>query len=130
MKTYKINGREFQIVPDMTVERFGDLTDLFDLMVDNGEVSLDKIREFATNSKNMTELMSLALVPTREYGFLWQILKTKRKLYDLKHITLDQFIEVIVDFFGISGPLQTAFLSALSQMPTSTPTPSTGSAPK
>lgn len=132
MKKYKINGKDYQIVPNMTVARFGDLTDYFDKMVDEkGQVSLDLIRDFTKDSQKMTELVSLALVPVEEYGFLAHIIgKNRFKLKDLKHITLDQFIEVIIDFFGLSGPLQTAFLTALSQLPQSIPMHSTVSEQK
>ena len=127
MKTYNINGKDFVLYPNMTVERYGDLTDYFDKMLDEkGHVSLDLIREFTKDSKKMTELVNLALTYQGKAPFKARIIgKKATKLKDLKHITLEQFIDVIVDFFGLGGPLQKSFLTALSQVGKSAQMPST-----
>ena len=116
MKVHKVNGKEFILVPQMTVERYGDLADLFDEMVDDkGGVSLDLIRDFARKKDKMTRVMSLALV-YKDPAPIWRrYFFVRRKLQDLKHITLDQFVEVVISFFGLGGPLQIGFLTALAQ---------------
>lgn len=116
-----INKREYQLISEMSL---GSFIKLSELMKDMGEdqLSLPLIHQFAGSGEKLKRFVCLALesVEIQEEGY--------DKWEDLQHITIPTLIEVVGDFFGLGGPLKTAFPDVSSLAGVLKPTPTTTSA--
>lgn len=123
MKTYLICGLDFKLTDKMPLWKYNKLSDSFGgFLESDGQINEDKLLEIMQNPTRLAPLIALSLDPVKNSFKYWFI--SRKRL--ARNIELEQFIEVLYDFFVLRAPLLTVIARAFKKV-ASIQTPSTDS---
>ncbi len=117
MKTYTICGLDFKLTDNMPLWKYNKLSDSFGGFLEkDGQINEDRLLEIMGNPTRLAPLlvMGLALVKKDMITKFKYLFITRKRLS--RNIELEQFIDLLFDFFVLRAPLLTVIARAFKKV--------------